>query len=251
MKIGIIGAMPEEIHAIQALIPSPNKKTMAKRDYIYGRLQNHEIITVLSGIGKVASASTATTLLNEFAPELIIFTGVAGGVSRDINVGDIVIATETYQHDMDCSPMNPRFEIPSINVTFFPTPDEYLHLTYNVVQEFLEEILETDLAPVLEKFSIVTPKAHRGIIASGDEFVKDALTNEALNIPGKNALATEMEGAAIAQVCYDYNVPLILIRTISDKADHTSPVDFRSFTDELASQYSVRIIERLLTTLNR
>ncbi|OZB47230.1 MAG: 5'-methylthioadenosine/S-adenosylhomocysteine nucleosidase, partial [Thiomonas sp. 14-66-4] len=112
-RIGILCAMREEQQMLlQALIPTHPVQLHGRRSYHRGRLYGREVVMVLSGIGKVAAACTATSLLTEFACGTLLFTGTAGSLDQDVKVGDIVVADDLLQHDLDASPLFPRFEVP-------------------------------------------------------------------------------------------------------------------------------------------
>ena len=237
MKIGIIGAMPQEIDRIREAFVTEATTRIANRTYHEGRFAGAECILVFSRWGKVAAASTATTLIERFGVDMIVFTGVAGAVSAELNVGDVVIADRLLQHDFDVSlsGLAARFEIPLLGISHF-------HVDAILV-DFAREAAEYYLTGMNES-------VHVGTIASGDQFIAhpDKLEELRSAIPG--LLCVEMEGAAVAQVCHEYKLPFLVIRTISDKADHSAPVDFMTFIQEIAREYSHGILERLIPMLS-
>lgn len=243
MKIGIIGAMPEEISLLEMEMDDVKKHHYAKRDYLEGKLYGHDAVLVLSRIGKVAAASTTTTLINSFEVDLIIFTGVAGSGDKNVKVGDIVIADKLVQHDIDASPIFPRYEIPLLGTSHFETDEAHRKILQKAVEKFIANEKENNSA--LANFGITHPQFHIGTIASGDQFIKDhtVLTDIQNNIP--NLKCVEMEGAAVAQVCYEHQIPFLIIRTISDNADHSAPVDFNRFIADVASHYSRDVLKYL------
>jgi adenosylhomocysteine nucleosidase len=238
MKIGIIGAMPQEIEEIARDFAREHMELVAGREYHIGEFAGVEAVLVFSRWGKVAAAMTATVLIERYQVDTIIFTGVAGAVHPELNVGDVVIASTLIQHDFDASlsGMFAQFEIPLLGISRFP------------VEERLTQIAERSV----ERFFAQAGKSSRmmtGLIASGDEFVAglDRLEKLRLALPG--LLAVEMEGAAVAQVCHEYKVPFLVIRTISDNADQTAAVDFVTFLNETASRYSHGILRELVSSL--
>ncbi|MBC7604480.1 MAG: 5'-methylthioadenosine/S-adenosylhomocysteine nucleosidase, partial [Ramlibacter sp.] len=112
MTIAIVSAMHEELAAVLALMPDEHKQVVAGREFFVGHLHGHDVVAVLSRIGKVAAATTATVLIERFAVKRIVFTGVAGGLGAGVNVGDVVVADSFVQHDLDASPIFPKYEVP-------------------------------------------------------------------------------------------------------------------------------------------
>jgi adenosylhomocysteine nucleosidase len=229
MRTAIVAAMHEELAAVLALMPDEHKQAAGGRDYWVGHLHGHEVVVVLSRIGKVAAATTATALIERFAVDRIVFTGVAGGLARGVTVGDVVVADAFLQHDLDASPIFPRHEVPLYGLSRFPT----------------DPALSAQLAAAA---SVAVPGAtlRRGLVVSGDRFVSSAAESRALQLALPDALAVEMEGAAFAQVCHDYGVPFAAVRTVSDRADDEAHGDFLRFIEEVASRHSAAIVEAFL-----
>jgi len=248
-RIALVSAMHEELAAVLARMPDEQKTVVAGREFWVGHWHGHEVVAVLSRIGKVAAATTATTLIERFGVTRIVFTGVAGGLAPNVNVGDVVVAREFIQHDMDASPLFPRHEVPLTGMARFPADvalsNALVAATPLAMQDMLIEL------PQSEWLNIDLPKAqvHQGLIASGDRFVSQTLESQALQRDLPDALAVEMECAAMAQVCHDYGVPLAAVRTISDRADDAAHVDFARFIQSIASRYSVAVLDRLLAAL--
>lgn len=245
--IGIIGAMPEEIGRIIEKIE--NRKTVEKgmRQYHVGELFGQPVVAVFSRWGKVAAATTVTNLILDFDVKQVIFTGVAGALSNRLKVGDIVVGKDLYQHDMDARPLMQQFEIPLLGTTKFTTDKTFTEKCHKaslsfVRNGFTEQVSENEL----KEFNLSTPEIHIGDIASGDQFISSsAKKNEIISgIP--SLLCTEMEGASVAQVCYEYNIPFSIIRIISDEADENANIDFPSFVNKVASKYSLGILEKLI-----
>lgn len=247
MKIGIMGAMPEEINSIISHVKNATVIELGSRKYFSGTIGQHEIVLVFSRCGKVAAATTATTLIAQFKINQLIFTGVAGATNPCLNIGDIVIANNLYQHDMDARPIMPRFEIPLTGRSFFNTDSALLSNAHKSVNQLFAMISSKISNQALRSFYITNPKCIIGIIATGDQFINNAQSTLALTKEVSDTLAVEMEGAAVAQVCHDYNIPFIVIRTISDKANHDAQIDFQKFIDNIACHYSEHIILNMLT----
>jgi adenosylhomocysteine nucleosidase len=238
MKLGIIGAMPQEIDAIAREFVEMERVSTGGRDYHIGSFAGADAVLVFSRWGKVAAAITATTLIERFGVDTVIFTGVAGGVHPELTVGDVVIADKLIQHDFDASlsGMFAQFEIPLLGISHFPVEQHLTALALSGADRYLRSAGSSNRTMV-------------GTIASGDEFVAGLDRLEQLRRAIPDLLCVEMEGAAVAQVCHEYKVPFIVIRTISDNADQSAPVDFVSFLHETASRYSHGILKEVVAGL--
>lgn len=224
MTIGIIGAMDEEIVHFKKVMEDITMKKKAGITFYEGSLHGKKIVVCKCGVGKVNASICTQILIDTFHAKHIIFTGVAGAVDPLLNIGDIVISTDAMYHDMDATPLGfKKGEIPFTDVSIFPA-DEFLRsLAYRVSKEM------TDGYQV--KF---------GRILSGDQFIADRTkVNELYET--FHGTCTEMEGAAVAHVCYLNEVPFVIIRSISDKADGSADVNFQQFV-KLASLHSYKIV---------
>lgn len=244
MLLGIMGAMPEEMDKLIAAINNKEIIERGSRIYYRGDLFGQEVVAVFSRWGKVAAATTVTTMILEFNVDRIVFTGVAGAISPDLNVGDIVIAQRLYQHDMDARPLMRRFEIPLTGKTSFEVPQQNVDTMAQAVHNFLKN--DKDFRKILTEHHILHPKMLAGDIASGDLFISSTPMKEALlkNLP--SVVCAEMEGAAVAQVCDDYGVPLIVVRVISDTADEEAHVSAIGFVNQHAGDYSLSILKEYI-----
>lgn len=247
MKVGIMGAMEQEIARIKQQMLRVTKITKGGRTYYQGDLHGVEVVLVFSRWGKVAASSTATLLINLFKIDFLLFTGVAGAVARDLNIGDIVIGTSLYQHDVDARPFFPRFEIPFLKKHIFQPQEIHTSKLHTACNIFLNDLPQYINAPLLKNFLITQPKVYLGAIASGDQFISDN-TQDSLRLDeGAPVLAVEMEGAAVAQICEEYIIPYAVVRVISDVADHSAHIDFVAFIEEIASLYSAGIVANFMT----
>lgn len=239
-----MGAMEEEIHQLIPLLVDHETRVLGKRTYHLGKILNTDVVVVFSRWGKVAAATTATTLIHEFGISNLIFTGVAGALDPTLQIGDIVIGNRFYQHDMNAMPLFEKFEIPLLGKAIIESnPNEVAHVS-ELINTMFQEHLKKDSLIFLSK--PVIPNIRIGAIASGDQFFSSkAQKNELLSILPK-LLCVEMEGAAVAQVCDEYQIPFIIIRTISDTADDDSVSDFQSFIKQVAGKYSRMIVIALL-----
>lgn len=256
MKLGIVGAMPQEIALLKSDLRNARRQTRGMREYLEGTLYGKNAVLVLSRMAKVAAASTVTTLIEAFGVELVVFTGVAGAVDSRLEIGDVVIGTTLVQHDLDARPLFRRFEVPLLDRIGFEAPPHITSLARQSAESYLHEDLQTDIpAETLRAFRIGSPpKVLAGLVISGDQFIahpetlaglRNALLEAGLPAP----LCVEMEGAAAAQVCYEHAIPLIVMRTISDKADHSAAIDFVPFVDRIASYLTRGIVKELITRL--
>ena len=239
----ILSALAQEQQGLIEQLEAPRQVHRAGRDYWLGRLHGRDVVLALSRIGKVAAATTATTLVEAFDAKRIVFTGVAGGLGRDVHIGDVVVAERFVQHDMDASPLFPRFEIPLYGQSSFLCDAD--------LSERLSQACGTSLAVAGATGRM--PGLHRGLIVSGDQFVSTAHSasriQSALQAAGLEPLAVEMEGAAVAQVCHDYGIAFAAVRTISDRSDEASATDFQHFVTHVASRYARAIVDALMPLL--
>ena len=244
--IAILSALAQEQHGLVELLLQPRKVRHAGRDFWLGELHGHPVVLALSKIGKVAAATTTTALIERFGVGRIVFTGVAGGLAEGVNVGDVVVAADFVQHDLDVSPLFPRYEVPLYGQARFASDAQLSALLANASRAALAQ---QALAP----HGYPGARVHQGLIASGDRFVCGAdesrQLRELMTGAGHAVLAVEMECAAVAQVCQDYGVPFVAVRTISDRADDSAHIDFARFVAEIASPYARAIVDRFFRSL--
>ncbi|MBN2788279.1 MAG: 5'-methylthioadenosine/adenosylhomocysteine nucleosidase [Paludibacteraceae bacterium] len=247
MKIGIIGAMHQEVDKLIAEMHCRQQTVKGKRTFYEGSLYGKQVVLVFSRWGKVAASTTVTQLIVEFGVDCVIFSGIAGALSSQLAIGDVVIGHKLYQHDMDASPMMPRFEIPLIGKSYFETDKVLIETAKQSVVNLLKH--ETAFVQKLQDFGVKKPKVTVGDIASGDKFVHCKQEKEAIIQALPTVFCVEMEGAAVAQVCYDFDVSFLVIRIISDTADDTAVEDFPVFLENIASEYAHYILKELLPKL--
>lgn len=228
MIIGIIGAMNEEIIELKSVMKDIKEEKIGNLEFFKGKLENRDVVLVECGIGKVNAAICATLMKEHFKVDRLFFTGVAGGVNPNVNIGDIVVGTDLVEHDFDCTPFGYELgQIPRMADYKFKCDEALVKLAYDVaVQEFGKE------------------KVWQGRIVSGDQFVASVEKIKWLK-EKFDAYCTEMEGASVAHVCYSLNLPFVIIRAISDKADHDAKVDYPEFV-KIAAKNSKTIIEGML-----
>lgn len=227
-NIGIIGAMEEEVAILKEKMEDVRIIKKASMDFYEGTLAGKKAVVVRSGIGKVNAGICAQILADVFSVEAIINTGIAGSLNKDINIGDIVVSTDVVQHDMDATGFGYRKgQIPQMPVFFFNADERLRKLAVKVCSEVNPDI-----------------QVFEGRIASGDQFVCDQDVKDGI-VSEFSAYATEMEGAAIGQAAYLNDVPFLVIRAISDKADGSAQMDYSEF-EKAAIVHSVNLTLKML-----
>ncbi|OIJ12437.1 5'-methylthioadenosine/S-adenosylhomocysteine nucleosidase [Anaerobacillus alkalilacustris] len=228
MAIGIIGAMDEEIRLFKESIELKEEVVKATITFYVGIFKGKDVVICKSGVGKVNAAITTQLLIDHFSVSKIIFTGVAGAVDHDLNIGDIVISTSAVQHDLDASALGfKKGEVPMFDYSSdFPADVELIELAQQASSCF-------------EGVNVVT-----GRVLSGDQFIADHKKVEELGKVFKGK-CVEMEGASVAHVAMLNNIPFVVIRSMSDKANGEANVNFTEFTN-LASERSYTIVQNML-----
>jgi len=230
MRVGILAPMPQELDAVLADFDADRAERVAGRSFHRGEAESIETVAVISGIGKTAVATTTTLLIERYRVERVVLIGVAGAVSRELAPGDIVVATAALHHDLDASPIFPRYCVPSLGVERIPCDEELSALAFAAAREFAHGSAVRVL---------------RGLVTSGDRFLElDEMAELRERLP--DALAVEMEGAAVAQVCAEAGVPCAIVRSISDDGSIAS---FERFLEREAGRYAEGIVARLLAAL--
>lgn len=231
MKIGIIGAMDEEIKILKDKMEIDKVTEKAKMEFCEGKLNGKDIVLVRCGIGKVNAAICTQILITYFNVDCIINTGVAGAIHDSLNIGDIVISTDVVQHDVDATGFGYELgEIPRLDVYKFKADERLIDIAKKVAVE-----------------ELVGHKLYEGRILSGDVFVASPEKKDKLwkNFKG---YCVEMESAAIGQTCYLNNIPFVIFRAISDKADGSAHVNFNEFVIESAKN-SAEIVQRIISLI--
>jgi adenosylhomocysteine nucleosidase len=238
--IGIISAMQEEIQALLNKLENVSITKKGMRNYYTGTLFTKKVVLVFSRWGKVASAITTTQLINDFNLSEIIFTGVAGSIQEELNIGDIVIGRNLFQHDLNATPFYEKLEIPILKKKYIiaRSAEKLLIATDTFLTNYNNYITKNDA----QLFNISTPKVIYGDIASGDQFISSLKKIKKLNKLIPTATCVEMEGASVAQVCFEYEIPFSIIRIISDNANDNAHIDFSKFAQLIASNYAFGIL---------
>lgn len=229
--IGIIGAMEEEVSGLKEKMKTEKTLKRASMEFCQGTLDNKEVVVVRCGIGKVNAAICTQILVDEFKVNAIINTGIAGSLKNEINIGDIVLSSDTLQHDMDATGFGYEVgQIPQMEESVFKGD-------LNMIQT-AEDCCKREIPEV---------GVHVGRVVSGDQFISDKeKKNWLLNT--FQGFCTEMEGAAIAQTAYLNEIPFLIIRAISDKADDSAHMDYAEF-EAKAIEHSVKLVTALIEEL--
>jgi len=248
LTVAIMSAMHEENASLVSAMHIEKEQKIGGRTYFSGKLCERDIVVVFSHWGKVAASITATTLITKFAAEEIIFTGVAGAINERLSIGDIVVADNLFQHDMDASPIIERHEIPLLGrAEITATPGIQKKLEF-AAQQFLKNDFNQAISHDGKiQFNLTNPAVLVADIASGDQFVSDR--KQATDILNRltSVACVEMEGGAVAQVCEAFGVPFGIVRTISDGANEKSDIDFLAFISMVAQVYSLDIVKHYLS----
>lgn len=244
--IGIIAAMREELAAVGEALRAAgpvHTEWAAGVELEHGQLAGREVVLARSGIGKVAAATTAALLCERV--EALVMVGTAGGLGADVRPGDVVVATAALQHDVDARPLWPRRVLPGLGLERIPT-DPALTAVLFAAAERVCAGHRADLAVL----GLGSPSVHQGLVVSGDVFVSTSEGSGRLRDELPDALAVEMEGAAVAQVCHVAGVPFGLVRTISDRADSDAHLDFPVFLRSVAAPYAHDLVVESLRGLD-
>jgi adenosylhomocysteine nucleosidase len=243
----VVAALQEEVSHILEHMKVRVCETVAGRKFWIATYHGHEIVVVLSGIGKVAAAVTTSVLVERFGVTEILFTGVAGSLTKTVSVGDVVIGRELLQHDMDATPLFPRYVVPGHAEPYFYACPQMSARLLQATKSVLTQLDQLVSAEVFDRFNLKNSQAHQGLVLSGDQFVSSEVVREGLRQAHPQALVVEMEGAALAQVCKDFGVRFALMRTVSDAAGEHAAQDFSAFLNSVASRYSALIVEAYLS----
>ena len=246
--VAILGAFDEEVAILEGQLANPRVHTIEGIQFLTGTLNEQNVVIARTGVGKVNAAMTATLVIEHFQPNRVIFTGVAGGLNPDLQIGDIVIAQKTAQHDLG------RLESAKIenmgtknpingkrNPVFFPADPGLLQIT----ETALEGI---ELNPFQTPQGQRHPRIIRGTVVTGDMFVAFDAKKVALH-KNLGADAVEMEGAAVAQICWQQDVPCLVIRSLSDNAGANASEDFKKYY-KIAARNSAALVTRIISQLH-
>lgn len=251
----ILGAMEDEVGLLASRVALAHEVVVAGRVMTVGTLYGRQVLVVFSRWGKVAAASTAARAIaycitaTGKPPEGVVFVGVAGAVDDRLEVGDVVVANALWQHDLDASPLFAPMQIPLTVRTHLDADGALSDRLHAAADAFVRTEIAGCIAPgVLGNYGMITrpPQVWRGGIATGDQFISCGQRRAEIKRRLPGSLAVEMEGAAVAQVCHDDEVPLAVLRVISDKAGETAAVDFTAFLRDIADVMIVNIVQGMV-----
>ncbi|MCM3716951.1 5'-methylthioadenosine/S-adenosylhomocysteine nucleosidase [Fictibacillus phosphorivorans] len=229
-RIGIIGAMEEEVVLLREQLSELQEKKLAGCEFYKGSLNGQEVVLLKSGIGKVNATIGTTLMIQMYEPDAIINTGSAGGFHADLNVGDVVISTDVRHHDVDATIFGYEYgQVPQMPANYMPD------------QTLVEAAVKAGAR--VEEIQVA-----KGLIASGDSFMSDHERVEDIRKKFPTLYAAEMEAAAIAQTCYQFNVPFVIIRSLSDIAGKDARVSYDQFL-ETASKNSAELVQKIVEEL--
>ncbi|MCG3729186.1 5'-methylthioadenosine/S-adenosylhomocysteine nucleosidase [Vibrio cincinnatiensis] len=232
MKIGIIGAMQQEVAILKDALEHCQEVSKAGCTYYVGQLHGADVIVLQSGIGKVSAAIGTALLLNDYQPDVIINTGSAGGFEPSLTMGDVVISSEVRHHDADVTAFGYEMGQMAGQPAAFKADEKLI------------TIAEQALASMQNKHAV------RGLICTGDAFVCTEERQTYIRQHFPSVVAVEMEASAIAQTCHQFQVPFVVVRAISDVADKASPMSFDEFLP-LAAQSSSEMVVKMVELLNK
>lgn len=224
-KLGIIGAMTVEVDKLKAQMTHTTVTERAGMTFCSGLLGELPAVVVVCGVGKVNAALCVQVLCDCFGVTHIVNTGVAGSLDAKLDIADLVIGTQAIYHDFDCNSLNPNYpvgQVPGLPVRGFPTDATLVEKAYAAAQQ------------------IQPGHVCKGIVASGDQFVC-AGERKAKIVSDTAAICTEMEGAAIAHAAWRNDVPCVIIRAISDKADDSAQMDYPTF-EAIAAEHCATVV---------
>lgn len=227
MKIGVIGAMSQEVETLKSQLNNPKTWEKAGAKFYQGTIGKHEVIVVQSGIGKVLASITTSLLIQQYQVALVINTGSAGGIGQGLSVGDVVIANQLAYHDVDATVFGYLHgQVPGGMPLYYEAEPKFAALMKQAAKETAHQVKE-------------------GLIVTGDSFIADQKKIDEILGHFPTALACEMEGAAIAQTAHQFDVPCLVVRAMSDTADHQANVSFDEFI-ELAGKRSAEMVLHFL-----
>ena len=239
-RTGIIAAMESELRDLSTSLEHERTEKIAGREIHYGHLEGTPVALILCGCGKVNATHSATLLACHAKVSRILVTGVSGGLAEGLNVGDVVIGDSFIQHDMDARPLFPRHEIPFEGFSVIEADPDLRHLLADAARSMLATAAPQGLEEA---------KVFEGLVVSGDQFLSSTEARNGVLDPLPHACCADMESAAIAQVCRAADLPLGVMRVISDSADGSAHIDFAKFVEVSASKACAETVRHALRAL--
>jgi adenosylhomocysteine nucleosidase len=239
---GILGAFPEEIKFLLTQVQQKKQESIQNILFTKGKLNGREVVIAQTGIGKVNAAVVTILMIEHFQPEEIIFTGIAGGINPALSPGDLVVGKQIAHHDFGTVTPDSLLRRPTRNPSTMIENPLYFSSDTTLVRLAIAASKRAQLEPIKKEGKEETPKVITGTIVTGDVFVSSSAVTDHLR-KKMNADATEMEGAAIAQVCWQQFVPFVIIRSISDNAGNTAYADIKNFYQSAARNSAHLVME--------
>lgn len=226
--LGIIGAMMEEVAQLKEIMELAEVVPVAGMDFYKGKISGKDVVVVRSGVSKVNAAVCTQILIDRFYVDAIINTGIAGSLKSEINIGDIVLSTDAVQHDVDATTFGYRLgQIPQMDTFSFPADENLVRIAKECCERVNQDI-----------------SVHTGRVVTGDQFISDQGKKRWI-AETFEGYCTEMEGAAIAQTAYLNQIPFLIVRSISDKADDSAHMDYEEF-ERMAIRHSVNLVKEMI-----
>lgn len=226
--LGIIGAMMEEVAQLKEIMEQAEVVPVAGMDFYKGKISGKDVVVVRSGVSKVNAAVCTQILIDRFDVDAIVNTGIAGSLKSEINIGDIVLSTDAVQHDVDATTFGYRLgQIPQMDTFSFPADENLVRIAKECCERVNQDI-----------------SVHTGRVVTGDQFISDQKKKRWI-AETFEGYCTEMEGAAIAQTAYLNQIPFLIVRSISDKADDSAHMDYEEF-ERMAIRHSVNLVKEMI-----
>ena len=226
--LGIIGAMMEEVAQLKEIMEQAEVVPVAGMDFYKGKISGKDVVVVRSGVSKVNAAVCTQILIDRFDVDAIVNTGIAGSLKSEINIGDIVLSTDAVQHDVDATTFGYRLgQIPQMDTFSFPADENLVRIAKECCERVNQDI-----------------SVHTGRVVTGDQFISDQGKKRWI-AETFDGYCTEMEGAAIAQTAYLNQIPFLIVRSISDKADDSAHMDYEEF-ERMAIRHSVNLVKEMI-----
>ena len=232
MKLGIIGAMKIEVDALKENMLDKTVTWRTGMEFCDGTLEGLPAVVVQCGVGKVNAALCVQILCDCFGVTHLVNTGIAGSLSNELDIGDLVVSKDAMYHDFDCGGFGyPHGKVPGMDVIAFPADETMMHYALTAGEQIHPGHIKV------------------GRVATGDQFICDKGVKSAI-IENTQALCTEMEGGAIAQAAYRNEVPFVILRAISDKADDSADMDYPTF-EAIAAQRCAKVVQTMAGNMKK
>lgn len=245
LRVGVMCALPMELGALtEEMDEAAPVETVGMRRYRQGDLWGIDSIVATSRVGKVAAATTATHLIESGQVDAVVYLGVAGAIDERLSQGDIVIGERLVQYDIDSRPFCPQFTIPLLNIAELESDTRLVAMGLQAAEDYLQANGQQGCTGARREGARLN-QVYVGLIGTGDRFVSDASERAELKAAIPSLLAVDMEGAAVAQVCYEHDIPFVVIRTVSDTCDGDAAMDCLKFLQEVAPVYTRELLHGL------